>query len=63
MDIKNIMSKKLFMAIISAILVVCNEGLNLGIPSETVIAFMGVIATYIWKQADLDKVLVEAGKK
>ena len=47
-------SRKLWMAIVSALLVVLNEGLGLGIDSETVLAFAGIVASYILGQSAVD---------
>ena len=52
-------SKKLFMALCSAVLIVLNEGLGMSIPTETVLSFMGVVATYIFGQALIDKELAK----
>lgn len=47
-------SRKFWMAVISAALVVANEGLGLGIDSDTVLAFAGIIMSYIFGQAYVD---------
>jgi len=48
-------SKKMFMGIISGLLVIGNEAFDMNIPNETVMSFMGVIAAYIFGQAMVDK--------
>lgn len=56
-------SKKLFMAIVSGVLVIANDGLDLGLPTESVIAIAGVAAAYIFGQSVVDKELVANGQK
>jgi hypothetical protein len=56
-------SKKLFMALVTAGVVVANEGLGLGLPEEAIYTLAGVAATYIFGQAVVDKSLVENGHK
>lgn len=46
--------RKLWMAVVSAILVVLNEGLGLGVDGETVLAFAGIVMSYIFGQAYVD---------
>jgi hypothetical protein len=47
-------SRKFWMAVATAVLIVLNEGLDLGIDQETVLAFAGIIATYILGEAAVD---------
>jgi hypothetical protein len=47
-------SRKLWMAVVSGILVVLNEGLGLGVNTETVIAFTGIVMSYIIGQSHVD---------
>jgi hypothetical protein len=54
-------SRKFWLAIISAILVVLNEGLDLGISSETVITFSGIVLSFIFSEAYLDGKKLKAG--
>ena len=42
------------MAIVSALLIVLNEGLGLNVDSEVVLAFAGIVASYIIGQAHVD---------
>lgn len=56
-------SKKLFMALVTAGLVVANEGFGLGLPEEAVYTIAGVAASYIFGQAVVDKSLIENGAK
>ena len=39
-------SRKFWMAVVTAILVVLNDGLDLGVDSDTVLAFAGIVATW-----------------
>lgn len=57
------MSKKLFMAIITSLVVIANEGFSLGIPEEAVYTLAGVAASYIFGQAAVDRELVKNGLK
>lgn len=47
-------SRKFWMAIISALLVVLNEGLGLGVDSETVLAFAAIVISYIIGESHVD---------
>lgn len=47
-------SRKFWMAVVTAVLVVLNDGLDLGIDSETVLAFAGIVATFILGEAAVD---------
>lgn len=47
-------SRKFWMAVVSAVLVVLNEGLDLGISSETVLTFAGLVATFILGESVID---------
>ncbi|MEF3306693.1 hypothetical protein [Paenibacillus sp. GYB003] len=47
-------SRKFWMAIISAILVVLNDGLDLGIDNNTVLAFAGIVMSFVFGEAYVD---------
>lgn len=47
-------SRKFWMAVISALLVILNEGLDLGIDEQTVLAFAGIIMSFIFGEAYVD---------
>lgn len=47
-------SRKFWMAVVTAILVILNDGLDLGIDSETVLAFAGIVATFIIGESAID---------
>src|SRR5690606_32925257 len=47
-------SRKFILAVVTAILIVLNDGLGLGIDSGTVLAFAGIVATYILGESAVD---------
>ena len=47
-------SRKFWMAVVTAILVVLNDGLDLGVDSDTVLAFAGIVATWILGESAVD---------
>jgi len=47
-------SRKFWMAVISALLVILNDGLGLGIDAEAVLAFAGIVLGYIFGEAYAD---------
>lgn len=47
-------SRKFWLAVVSALLVIANDGLDLGIDSETVLAFAGIVIGYIFGEAYVD---------
>ncbi len=47
-------SRKLWMAVAGAVLVILNEGLGLGINSEAILAFAGIVIAYILGQGAVD---------
>lgn len=47
-------SRKFWMAVVTGLLIVLNDGMDLGIEQETVLAFSGIIATYIFGEAATD---------
>jgi len=47
-------SRKLWMAVISAALVIANRGLDLNIDENTVMAFAAIVMSYIFGQAYVD---------
>ena len=47
-------SRKFILAVVSAILIVLNDGLELGIDSNTVLAFAGIVATWIIGESAVD---------
>lgn len=49
-----LLSRKFILAVVSAALVILNDGLDLGIDKDTVIAFAGIVATYILGESAVD---------
>lgn len=49
-----LLSRKFILAVVTAVLIVLNDGLDLGIDSQTVLAFAGIIATYIVGESAVD---------
>lgn len=47
-------SRKFWLAVISAVLIILNDGLNIGIDQEAVFAFAGVIMSFIFGEAYVD---------
>ncbi len=52
-------SRKFWMAVISAALIIMNEGLGWKIPAETVMAFAAVVLGYLFSQGYVDGKQVE----
>ncbi|MBB6672639.1 hypothetical protein [Cohnella nanjingensis] len=51
---RKFLSRKFLLAVVSAALIILNDGLDLGIDSQTVLAFAGIIATYIVGESAVD---------
>lgn len=47
-------SRKFWMALVSAGLLLCNKGLDLGIDEETVLGFAGIVISYVVAQGVVD---------
>lgn len=47
-------SRKFILAVVGAVLIVLNDGLDLGIDSETVLAFAGLLAVWITGESVVD---------
>lgn len=47
-------SRKFWLALISAILVLLNDGLDMNIPSDAIMQFVGVVVAYILGQSYVD---------
>lgn len=47
-------SRKLWMAIVTAVLVICNDGLGLSLPDEVIMSVSGVVIAYILGEAYAD---------
>jgi len=51
---RKLKSRKFWMAIVSALLIVANEGLGLNLPSEAVMSVAAVVIAYILGEAYAD---------
>lgn len=56
-------SRKFWMSVIAALLVIANEGLDLGIDTETVMAFAAIVIGYIFGESAVDAVRAKKEKK
>lgn len=56
-------SKKLVVAIATGILVICNDGFGLHLPTESILSLVGTACTYIIGQSAVDRKLIDNGKK
>lgn len=51
---KKFTSRKFWLAVISGLLVIANDGLGLGIDEQTVLAFAGIVMSFIFGEAYVD---------
>ena len=51
---KKFTSRKFILAVTGAVLIILNDGLDLGIDSETVLAFAGLLAVWIGGESAVD---------
>lgn len=54
LKMKKMKSRKFWMSVIAALLVIANEGLDLGVNSETVMAFAAIVVGYIFGESYID---------
>lgn len=47
-------SRKFLMAVVSAALIICNEGLGLDLPAETIMSFAAVVIGWILVEGYVD---------
>jgi uncharacterized membrane protein len=47
-------SRKFWMAVVSGLLVIANEGLDLGLPTETIVALAALVLGWIFAEAIVD---------
>ena len=47
-------SRKLWMAMVTAVLIVLNEGLGWNVPTETVVSFVAVVLGWVFAEAYVD---------
>lgn len=50
-----LMSRKLWVAVITGVLVIANEGLGLNLPKEEIMTVAGIAMSYILGQSYVDK--------
>ncbi len=55
-------SRKLWIAVVTALLVVVNEGLGFNIPREPILVVAGIVISYIIGQSAVDAVAAKNGK-
>jgi len=51
---KKFKSRKFWMAVVTALLVIANEGLDLNLPEEAILAVAAVAVSYIFGEAYVD---------
>ena len=54
-------SRKFWMAVAAGILVILNDGLGLGIDPEAILAFVGLVVSYILGQGAVDAMAARNG--
>ena len=59
---KKFKSRKFILAVVTAVLIVLNDGLDLGIDSETVLAFAGIVAVWITGESVVDTARANSDK-
>jgi len=47
-------SRKFWMAVASAVILIANDGLGIGLPEETLLAFVAVVITWILGESYVD---------
>ena len=55
-------SRKFILVVATAMLTICNDGLGLGLPSESIMTIVGLVATYVLGQGYVDGKEKEAGQ-
>ncbi len=53
-NMQKLKSRKFILAVVTALLVIANDGLDLGIDSDTVLTFAGIVATWIIGESAVD---------
>ena len=54
-------SRKFILVVATAILTICNDGLGLGLPTESILSIVGLVASYVVGQGYVDGKEKEAG--
>ena len=47
-------SRKFILVVVTALLTVCNDGLGLNLPSESIITIVGLVSSYVIAQGYVD---------
>jgi hypothetical protein len=47
-------SRKLWMAVISGLLIILNDGFEMGLDNQTILSFSGIVITYLIGQSAVD---------
>ncbi|MCK5611932.1 hypothetical protein KAR91_59230 [Candidatus Pacearchaeota archaeon] len=55
-------SRKFILVVATAMLTICNDGLGLGLPSESIMTIVGLVASYCVSQGYVDGKEKEASK-
>jgi hypothetical protein len=56
-------SRKFILAVATAVLTILNDGLDLGLPKDTILMVVGVVAAYIVGQSAVDAASAASGNK
>ena len=49
-------SRKFWMAVVSGLLVIVNDGLDLGLPNESILSIAAIVLGYIFAEAAVDAI-------
>lgn len=55
-------SRKFILVVATAMLTICNDGLGLGLPAESIMTIVGLVASYCVSQGYVDGKAKEAGE-
>jgi len=55
-------SRKFILAAVGGLLVILNKGLDLNLPEDTILAFAGLLASYLIGQSIVDAAAAKNGK-
>lgn len=47
-------SRKFILVVAAALLTICNKGLGLGLPTESILQIVGLVASYVFCQGYVD---------
>ena len=60
--LEKLKSRKFILAVASGVLIILNDGLGWGVDTETVLGFVGLVASYIFGEAAVDIAKVRRGE-